>query len=125
MSGDIGDMISRLLSEPGAQEKLMDAARSLGLSDALPRDMPTEEKPAPQPMMPDLSALGALGSEGMAKLMPMLMKLMPLLGGESRDNEYTRLLCALEPFISGERRTRLGEARRLLGVLEAVEQISK
>lgn len=122
---DIGDMLSQLLSDPDAQAKLMDAAQQLGLGSAADAPMPAPE-PDTGADMPDLSMLGSLmGGDGLGRLMPMLMKLTPLLSAGSRDNDYTRLLCALEPFISGERRTRLSEARRLLGVLEAVEQISK
>ena len=46
--------------------------------------------------------------------MAALTRLLPLLSGMGQDNEDTRLLQALRPYLHGPREQRLDEAVRLL-----------
>ena len=43
-----------------------------------------------------------------------VMKLMPLISDMQKDDDTTRLLKALKPFLSVERRKKLDEAAKLL-----------
>ena len=95
---DLNEKITRLLSDPEGMAKIQSMMAALGGGDTAP------PLPAPPPPTtgagPDLTAL--------TRLLPLLT------GGE--DNEDTRLLAALKPYLHGERAKRLDESMRLLRI---------
>lgn len=97
---DLNEKITRLLSDPEGVAKIQSMMAALGGADTVPT--PPSPPPAPPPSTagagPDLTAL--------TRLLPLLT------GGE--DNEDTRLLAALKPYLHGERAKRLDESMRLL-----------
>ena len=46
------------------------------------------------------------------------MKLMPMLGSLKQEDDTTRLLDAMRPFLSEERRQKLDRAKRLIKVMK-------
>ncbi len=50
----------------------------------------------------------------------MLARLAPLLSGLKNEDENTRLLNSLRPFLSGDREKRLDEAIRMLRMLKVM-----
>ena len=104
---DLSNQIGNLLSDPS----VLDTLRSLiGSSDSSPAAAPVQEREASPPFgmlnMPNPEMLG------------MVMKLAPLLRSVNREDDSTRLLLALKPFMHEERSRRIDGAIRLLGILK-------
>lgn len=91
---DLNEKLDRLLSDPEGMAKIQSMMAALGGGETPPPPPPAVTNPPP-----DLSAL---------------THLVPLLTGAGSDNEDTRLLAALKPYLHGERAKRLDESMRLL-----------
>lgn len=116
---DLNEKLNRLLSSPEGMAKIRSTLASLSqdsdktgslngllssLSAPAAASTPAAAAAAPAPSgsgeeIPDLAALA---------------KLAPLLSSMGKDNEDTRLLMALRPYLHGEREERLEDALRLL-----------
>ena len=100
---DLNEKLTRLLSSPEGMEKIQSMMSALGGA------LPQEEAPPPPPMPPP-----AAGGIDMAAL----SKVLPLLGQMNQENEDTRLLAALRPYLHGQRAERLEESMRLLRLMK-------
>jgi len=96
---DLNEKLNRLLSDPEGMAKIQSVMAALGSADTAAASPSPTPPPTPADSGPDLSAL---------------TRLMPLLTGVSEDNEDTRLLQALKPYLHGERAKRLDDSMRLL-----------
>lgn len=101
---DISRKISELLSDPEALEQIKGLTGMLSQGNTVQNQPETEEQPAVN--MPDSSMLGAV------------MKLAPLMQSVNREDDSTRLLKALKPFLHNERSKRVDSAIRLLGIMK-------
>lgn len=108
---DLNEKISRLLSDPNSMAKIQSAMAALGGADAAPSAetaaVPTAAPPPPSQATADLP-LGNLPD------LSMLTRLAPLMGAFSREDDDTRLLQAIRPYLHGEREQRLDETMKLL-----------
>lgn len=95
---DLNEKLNRLLSDPEGLAKIQAAMSALGGGEAPPSPPP----PAPAP-----PAAGGFDPA-------LLGRLMPLLSGMNGDNEDTRLLEALRPYLRGERAGRLDDTMQLM-----------
>lgn len=95
---DLNEKLNRLLSDPEGMAKIQSMMAALSGGEA-PPSVPAPPPPPSLPAGPDLAAL---------------TRLMPLLTGMGEDNEDTRLLIALKPYLHGERARRLDDSMRLL-----------
>ena len=97
---DLSEKLSGILSDPEAMRDIAALASQLGVdapgvhkeadhSDPIPTDDATQ-----------------------------LMKLMPMLGSLKQEDDTTRLLDAMRPFLSEERRQKLDRAKRLIKVMK-------
>ncbi len=100
---DLNDKIARLLADPASMDKIRATMAALG------SDMPAEDPPPPQPQQPPPPPTGG----GLPDL-SMLAKVAPLMGAFNKDDDDTRLLQALRPYLHGEREQRLDETMRML-----------
>ncbi len=100
---DLNDKISKLLSSPDAMEKIQSAMAAFGVQEG-----GAQTAPAPTPPAAPIGGIPDLG---------MLTKLAPLLGSMGQENDDTRLLQALRPYLHGQREQRLDETMRLLRLL--------
>lgn len=91
---DLNEKLTRLLSDPEGMAKIQSMMAALGGTDTEP----------PPPSLP---------ADGLPEAAT-LTKLLPLLGKTHEDNEDTRLLAALRPYLHGERAKRLDESMQLL-----------
>ncbi len=99
---DLNEKLARLLSSPDSLNKIQSAMAALGGEGGAPSPPPATPPPASPPPtggLPDLATLG---------------KLAPLLAGMGKDDDDTRLLRALRPYLHGPREKRLDEAVQLL-----------
>lgn len=109
----LGAMLTPLLSDPETMNSLRQAAEQMGLGGLLPdgeeihKPETVSHKPEDPPQLP----LSGLSPE----LLSTVGRLMPLLSAPKEDNT-TRLLDALRPFLSQPRAKRLDEAERLLSL---------
>lgn len=133
---DLNQQISQFLSNPDNMRQLQGMMSSLGLGGATGQGASDPApSPAPAPVSaqtPDLSALaGALGALGGMNASPapqpqalpgadtlaMVTRLAPLLGQLNREDDSTRLLRALRPMLSEDRRQKVDEAVKILQLM--------
>jgi len=97
---DLSAKLSGILSDPEAMKELTALASELGVSAP-----GVHKEPEPKPTF-DPSAVS------------MMSGLMPLLGTLKQEDDTTRLLEAIRPFLSEERREKLDKAKRLLRMMK-------
>lgn len=95
---DLSEKLSGILSDPEAMRDIAALASQLGV------DAPGVHKEPEPPPADDTAA--------------MLSGLMPMLGSLKQEDETTRLLEAMRPFLSEERQRKLDKAKRLLKVMK-------
>ncbi len=94
---DLSEKLSGILSDPDAMRDIAALASQLGV------DAPGLHKEEPKPA-DDTAA--------------QLMSLVPMLGSLKQEDETTRLLDAIRPFLSEERQQKLDKAKRLMKVMK-------
>ena len=97
---DLNEKLNRLLSDPEGIAKIQAAMSALGGGDT-PSPTPP---PSPAPASPTAGGFDPA----------LLGRLMPLLSGMGQDNEDTRLLEALRPYLHGDRAGRLDDTMQLM-----------
>ena len=107
---DLNEKLTRLLSSPEGMEKIQSMMSALGGA------LPQEEAPPPPPAPPP-----SAGGIDMAAL----SKVLPLLGQMNQENEDTRLLAALRPYLHGQRAERLEESMRLLKLMKLLPLLTE
>ena len=100
---DLSEKLSGILSDPSAMKEIAALASQLGVDTSGVHNEP-EPKPAD-----DTAA--------------MLSSLMPMLGSMKQDDETTRLLEAMKPFLSEERQIKLDKAKRLIRIMKLMPLI--
>ncbi len=103
---DLNDKIARVLSDPNSMAKIQGMMAALSGNDppAAPSEPPPPPPSEPAPSLP---------FEGLPDL-SMLSKLAPLMGAFSKEDDDTRLLQALRPYLHGEREQRLDDTMKML-----------
>lgn len=111
---DVSSRLKDILGDPGSMEKIRNLAAMLGSTgDGQESSPPQEEEPEHARQEPAVSGADA-------ELMRNVMRLAPLLSHARQENDSTRLLRALRPFLSEKRRKKLDEALRLLQLARAL-----
>lgn len=103
---DLSEKLAGLLSSPEGMQKIQSAMAALGGA------LPQEEAPPPPPAEsgPDMAMLG---------------KILPLLSNLNQENEDTRLLSALRPYLHGQRAARLEESMRLMQLMRLLPLLTE
>ena len=110
---DLTEKITRLLSDPSSMAKIQGMMAALGGGDTpTPPEAPPSPPPAPTPSPPSTPA-PSFSLDGLPDL-SMLTKLAPLMGAFSKEDDDTRLLQALRPYLHGEREQRLDDTMKML-----------
>ena len=108
---DLNDKIARVLSDPNSMAKIQSMMAALGGGDSPASTEPTPPPP-PAPTAPSAPP-PSLPLDGLPDL-SMLTKLAPLMGAFSKEDDDTRLLQALRPYLHGEREQRLDDTMKML-----------
>lgn len=110
---DFSDQISKILSDPQAMEQIKSMAGMLG-SENRPQSQPSQpvQNNTPGNMMPP-------------EVLNAVSRVMPILSEYKKDDNATRLLAALRPFLSRERQQKLDEATKMLQMLRFLPMIKK
>ena len=95
---DLSEKLGAILSDPDAMRDIAALASQLGAEAS-----GVHKEPEPKP------------EDDMTK---QLMGLMPMLGSLKQDDDTTRLLEAMRPFLSDERQQKLDKAKRLIRVMK-------
>lgn len=109
---DITGKISQLLSDPQAMEQIMSLTNLLAPGSEEPQKQQKESVASVLPSLPD-------------DTMKTVMKIMPLLSNIRKDDDTTRLLKALRPFLCEERRKKLDEAEKILQLIKILPVIKQ
>ena len=110
---DLNDKITRLLSDPNSMAKIQGMMAALGGGDT-PSPSEAPHAPPPQPVpSPPSTTVPNLSLDGLPDL-SMLTKLAPLMGAFSKEDDDTRLLQALRPYLHGEREQKLDDTMKML-----------
>ena len=104
---DIQDKINQILNDPEALRQVQSLGAQLGLSGSAPSD------PAPAPKPP----------ESGGDMMTALTSLAPMMSRFSEDDDVSRLLGALRPFLSEEKQQKLDRAQRLMKLVRIIPLI--
>lgn len=112
----LGELLGPILNSPDAMEKLRGAAQELGLGDMLPPPGSTSEAKAASPPAPPPPPKTSPGDIFSPDIMSVLGTVAPLLSKLNEEDDSTRLLEALRPFLSSTRRKRIEEAERMLRI---------
>ena len=97
---DLSEKLSGILSDPEAMREIASLASQLGVDAS-----GLHTKPDPKPEQND-------------DMTSRLLSLAPMLGSLKQDDDTTRLLEAMRPFLSGERQEKLDKAKRLIRVMK-------
>lgn len=108
---DLSAKISQILSDPQALEQIKGLGEQLGIANTYnPEPKKIEDQPSSNlNFSPDM--------------MGMLSKLAPLMSNMNKEDDTTRLLNALRPFLSDERQKKLDEASKLLKMMKLLPLI--
>lgn len=104
---DLNAKLSGILSDPEAMKEIAALASSLGIDAPGVHKQP--EPPSAPP--PDAGALNLVSS------------LMPMLGTLRADDDTTRLLDAIRPFLSEERQKKLDQAKKLIRMMRLMPML--
>ena len=141
----LSSLLGSLMSDPETLANLRSTAESYGLGELLngaldsasestqkpssesaqkPSSENAHEQPVgTQPPKPQSADGGGLGMA--AELLPTLAKLTPAISALGGDDETTRLLNALRPFVSEEKGHKIDEAKKLLSLLRVIKLLGK
>lgn len=109
---DLSRKISELLSDPQALEQIRGLTGLLGQTQE--KSEQPEHKETPDTAEPSFSGMPDPNMIGM------IMKFAPLLQSAKEEDDSTRLLKALKPFMHDERSKRIDGAIRLLGIMKVL-----
>lgn len=99
---DLSRKLGELLSDPQTMEQIKELTGLFSQKQEVPSAPPPPEAST----MPDMDMIGKI------------MKLAPLLSSVNNEDDSTRLLRALKPFLHEERSRRVDSAIRLLGIMK-------
>ncbi len=108
---DLNEKLARLLSSPDSLSKIQSAMAALSTEQTpVATGQASGNLPAPPPTPPIAPTPAPGGLPDLA----MLGKIAPLLASINQDDDDTRLLKALKPYLHGPREQRLEETMQLL-----------
>ncbi len=111
---DIASQINSILSDPEMMKQIQGLSGLFGQSE-------NKESVSPALAQPSASPLDMLGADGMQTV----MKIMPLLNKLKQEDDTTRLLYAIKPFLSQQRQAKLEEAVKLIRIINLVPLIKQ
>jgi len=114
---DLSQRISELLSDPSTMEQIKSLTGLFGQGSQNTDEKASVSRPAQQQ---ENSLLGSMTDPGMLNMM---MKIAPLMQSLQGDDDSTRLLRALKPFMHEERAKRIDGAIRLLHIMKLMPML--
>ena len=106
---DLSRKITELLSNPETMEQIKGLTGLLGQSDF------SAQNNVPKPPLPPSKPTNDFINP---EMLGTVMKFAPLLKSVNQEDDSTRLLKALKPFLRDERKKKVDEAIKLLGLMK-------
>ena len=103
---DLSEKLGSILSDPAAMKEIAQLASSLGVDTS-----GVHKEPEPQKKPESSDALS------------MMSGLMPLMGSLRQEDDTTRLLDAIRPFLGEERREKLDKAKKMLKMMKLLPML--
>lgn len=136
---NLENAIGNILSNPDAMKKISELSKSLGLGGDQ-KEPPISEKNAKGDLgtLSNLLNFGSSSEETESgnplasllspspentEIMGKLVKFLPLLKGMNKEDDSTRLLQSLRPFLSEHKRKRLDEAAKMIKVIRLLPML--
>lgn len=117
---DFSDQISKILNDPQAMEQIRSMAGMLGGNSAQ-----NSTAAAPSSPVPIQNRNQGVNNMMSPEILSAVSQFMPLLSEYKKEDDGTRLLNALRPFLSNERRQKLDEATKMLQMMRFLPLIKK
>lgn len=117
---DFSDQISKILNDPQAMEQIRNMAGMFGGNSA--QNSTAAVPSAPVPTQNKNQGLNNMMSP---EILSAVSQFMPLLSEYKKEDDGTRLLNALRPFLSSERKQKLDEATKMLQMMRFLPLIKK
>lgn len=102
---EIQDKINQILSNPEALRQVQSLGEQLGLANA------NAEPPKPKPVQPEIPGDDILRT---------VTRLAPVMNSVKRDDDTTRLLNSLRPFLSREKQEKLDRAEKMIKFIRII-----
>ncbi len=117
---ELQDKLNQILSNPEALAQVQSLGEQLGLTKKSEPPQPAPSSPAPnQSATAQPLGEGILGGD----MMNTIARIAPLMSSIKQDDNTTRLLDALRPFLSEEKQQRLDKAEKMLRILKIMPLI--
>ncbi|MDD6396281.1 MAG: hypothetical protein PUB37_08920 [Firmicutes bacterium] len=117
-------LLGSVLSDPDAMAKLRDTAKQFGIdTDALLPGTGSSYEDHNEDSAADISAaaLPPTSAGGInADMISAISKITPLLSKLNEEDDMTRLIHALRPYLSGDRRKKAEEADKIMTVMRLI-----
>lgn len=109
---DLQSKLSQIMSDPEAMKQVQSLGKMLGLSGNN-NEVPKEKEP--ESVQNNISSVASvLNNDAISGI----TRIMPVLNSMKQEDETTRLLLALRPFLSREKQKKLDEAKKMLQFLK-------
>lgn len=102
---NIQEKIAEIMADPEALSQVQSLGKMLGIG--------AQQKPAAPELVEESSALSGEALASIAKIIPLLSQV-------NREDDTTRLLAALRPFLSEEKCRKLDSAKKMLGIMKVL-----
>ena len=135
------EAVNSILSDPSAMEQIKALGGMLGIGEGEEKNVspPPQKQTQTEPINSLLSSLGVgsnksgtsvssqrdipAGDMPSPEMLGMIMKFVPILRSMHEENDSTRLLHALKPFLSEKRQKRVEQSVKLLGIMKILPMV--
>lgn len=115
---DLSSKINEILSDPQALQQIKGLGEMLGIADTS-QSVQQKSKNNGDNMLSAFT--GGLSPD----MLSLLSKVAPLMSNLNKEDDTTRLLLALRPFLSDERKKKLDEASKILKIMKLLPLIKE
>lgn len=124
---ELQDKLNQILSNPEALAQVQSLGEQLGLTkkSETPQTAHSSAPPSAPPSAPHQPVSAQAPFEGILSgdMMNTIARIAPLMSSIKQDDNTTRLLNALRPFLSEEKQQRLDKAEKMLRILKIMPLI--
>lgn len=125
---DLSSMLSSVLSDPEAVERIRSLAGSLmNTENTVDSAQGTNPPPTQQynsntyQQAPPAAELGNLNLN--PQMLEMISRFAPLFGAMSQEDDNTRLMNSLKPFLEESKRNKIDEVSRLMQMMKVIPML--
>ena len=114
---DLASKINEIMSDPEKMKEIQNLGRMMGLNTDNSSPTPPPKKVQPTPKQ-------NVQTNDFGRIDPSIIsRLAPILTSVNREDDTTRLLDAMAPFLSAERREKLEKIKKMLVIIRLLPNI--